>query len=139
MTGPMPVPPESKEQRENRAIADALEHSLDQLTAAMNALILWKQRVYKAAVIAIVIACTTLGLFFWYFQVTADRIHAAQVSACEDSGNSLRTGEDKVWHQFIAIATHGKPQSPVNQVIIRQLFTYVDGVFKPVDCRKLYP
>ena len=137
MTGPLNAL--SKDEREALATAQALEESLDQLTTAMRMIVKWKQRVFRVGIACVITAAITIGVSWWNNHSATSRIHAAQVSACQNVGNTLRAGEDGVWHRFVAIATQGKPQTPAQQEIIRKLFAYVDGVFMPVNCRKLYP
>ncbi len=139
MTAPPPGDGRDDDEREALSTAQALEDSLDKLTAAMTSIIKWKQRVFQAAVATVVIAALAIGLSWWSNHAAAQRIHAAQLNSCETIGNTFRVSSDQVWHKFVAIATAGKPQTAGQQEIIRKLFAYVDGVFRPVDCRKLYP
>ena len=133
-----PQIPLNKDQREALSTAEALEISLDQLTAAMIAIVKWKQRVYQVAIVGVILAAVAIGWAWWSNHSSEISIRSAQINACETSGNALRTGEDQMWHQFIIIATRGKPQPAAQQKIINELLDYADKVFQPVDCKNLY-
>lgn len=134
-----PLTPD-KGEREELAMLEAVGIQVGQLTEAMKAIILWKQRVFKVAVACGIIAVLCLGAFGY----AVWKVHANQLSNCAN-GNSLRVTNRQLWAYIVKVSDQSPhpgetpAQKQLRQAQSRAFLAYVNGKFATVDCATRYP
>lgn len=113
-------------------------------TTEMHRVRHWKQRVFRAAVTAAVIAVIALGgmaYAIWQNHEAVAAVHVNQIQGCHIA-NMIRLREVQLWEHVVAVSRPPAGETPADrkqrQQTTRLFLGYVHRTFRELDCQRLY-
>lgn len=97
---------------------------------------------WLAVSVALDVTLSIVTIFLAAGQISvSDSIRRTQVNGCA-LGNGYRTAQVRLWDHVISVSVPPPRETPAERArrlaTVRAFRVYVHGVFRPVDCARLY-